>query len=290
VLGRIKALGLDLLQRSQLLWRVNLTVLGEMSGTPIAIPILFGNGVQHIRSGEPWMSFVLERLLRVKPGAFVDVGANLGQTLLKAKTLDRARPYYAFEPNPEAAWYLGKLVEQNDFECTYVFPIGLSDRSMIVRLFSKADADPSASIVDGFRSADRYSRSQFVSVHRGDDVLATMPDGPIAVVKVDVEGAELDVLRGLQTTLASKKPCVLCEVLPVYDPNTDTGRLRVKRQTELRRLLSDVGYLIYRLGRDGDIELVDDFGVHSDIARSNYLFAPASEPTVQFGNRPRNEA
>ena len=36
---------------------------------------------------EPWMAGLLERILRVKKGGLVDVGANAGQTLLRYKSL-----------------------------------------------------------------------------------------------------------------------------------------------------------------------------------------------------------
>lgn len=273
--GAIDA-ALRALQRSGLLWRINLTVRGDWLGTPVAIPIIFGNGVQHLRSGERWMVDVLKRVLQLRAGTFVDVGANLGQTLLKVKMLDRAREYYAFEPNPVAVSYLRQLIERNRFPATHLFPFALADGARVAHLFSKADADPSASIVEGFRAPNRYSRSETVSVHRGDDVLRTREQS-IAILKVDVEGGELDVLEGLTGTIGEDRPYILCEVLPVYDPATDTGRVRMRRQTALLTLLGSLDYVACRIGSTATIEPVDDFGVHGDITRSNYMFLPQSE-------------
>jgi FkbM family methyltransferase len=50
-----------------------------------------------------------------------------------------------------------------------------------------------------------------VPCHRGDALLA-LPDGPL-VLKIDVEGHEAKVLRGLEATIAHRKPLVFVEVV-----------------------------------------------------------------------------
>jgi len=49
---------------------------------------------------EPWMADILGRLLPLFPGPFIDVCANLGQTLQQLRAQDHSRPYLGFEPNP----------------------------------------------------------------------------------------------------------------------------------------------------------------------------------------------
>jgi FkbM family methyltransferase len=262
------------LHRMGALWRVNFTVTAAWRGRRFAIPLLFGNGVQNLTTGEAWMVDLLGRLLPRRAGAFVDVGANLGQTLIKVKLLDPDRPYFGFEPSPVACAYLQQLARSNGFVHTHIIPAALSRADAVAPLFSKADADPSASIVEGFRRSDRYSRVEYVSVHAGDEVLAAVDAGPVGVVKVDVEGAELDVLCGLANTLEADRPYVLCEVLPVYDPDTPTGMLRRDRQAQLEQFLTSMAYAIYRIGPDVLPAEIDRFGIHGDISLSNYLFAP----------------
>ncbi len=262
------------LHRMGALWRVNFTVHAAWGGRPFAIPLLFGNGVQHLTSGEAWMLDLLGRLLPRRSGAFVDVGANLGQTLIKVKLLDPERPYYGFEPSSVACAYLQQLIRANGFAHTHVIPAALSRADGVAPLFSKADADPSASIVEGFRRPERYSRVEYVSVHAGDDALAEVEAGPVGLIKVDVEGAELDVLCGLAKTLEADRPCVLCEVLPVYDPDTPAGALRRDRQAQLEQFLASMAYAIYRVGAGSVSAPIECFGVHGDISLSNYLFAP----------------
>ena len=72
-----------------------------------------------------------------------------------------------------------------------------------------------------------------VEVERGDEVLRGLQPGPIAFVKVDVEGYEASVLKGLSQTLSEHKPVVMFESQPAlagYDPE------------EVPRFLRSLGY------------------------------------------------
>jgi FkbM family methyltransferase len=274
--GAAVRLGLSVLTRLNVLWRFNGTVRGNWLGQPVAIPLIFGNGIQHVHASERWMYDVIRKLLERTSGAFVDVGANIGQTLLKVKMADRHRAYFGFEPNPVAVAYLQQLSARNRFTHTTIFPIGLSDHTAVVTLFLKDDVDPSASIVAGFRRPERYSMSRGVAVHRGDDVLGQIGDLRVGVLKIDVEGAELDVIAGCARTITRDQPIIICEVLPVYDPTTEAGRLRRSRQQTLSALLAKLGYEIYRADGRGELEKIAEFVVDSNISRSNYLFVPST--------------
>jgi FkbM family methyltransferase len=180
------------------------------------------------------------------------------------------------------------LISVNRFTRCTVVPVGISNRTGIMKLFMNPDADPSATIVEGFREPERYVRSVPVPVFVGDDVLDSMGVGEVAVVKIDVEGGELDVMEGLQHTLRRSTPYVFCEVLPVFDEHSDMGRFRLRRQSQLQGLLGDLGYDIFRIYFDTSVEQVDDFGIHADMTRSNYVFVPRAETAAfhqLFGGR-----
>ena len=100
-------------------------------------------------------------------------------------------------------------------------------------------------------------------------------------MKVDVEGAELDVLRGMSAALSRDRPALLLEVLPAYQRDRD--RL-LGRQRELETLLKDAGYDLWRVrksagGPGGEtyagVDRVTEFGLHTDIALCDYVAAPA---------------
>jgi FkbM family methyltransferase len=262
-----------LLQRFDLLWRVNFSVWGTFDRQPIRVPILCGQGARQFAMGERWMLTLLRSVLARRPGTFIDVGVNLGQTLLKVKLIDPGRRYCGFEPNPQAYQYTSALVRQNGFANCRLYPIGLAASADIAMLFSKADADPSASIVAGFRPPARYSQSHPVAVFAG-DTFAREFGNEVAAVKIDVEGGELDVLQGLQATVTRYRPVILCEILPVFEHASETGRFRLRRQREVESLLSQWQYRIFRIHLDGTLSELDEIEAHADLTRCNYLFAP----------------
>jgi FkbM family methyltransferase len=268
------------LNRRGWLWRANFAVSGTLGGRRLRVPFRYGSGWEHLRMREVWLFQALQRVMRERSGAVIDVGVNVGHTLVKIKTVDPHRDYIGFEPNPHCLQYTHHLVQANGYrQCTLV-PVAISNRSGVMKLLQNSDVDPSATIVEGFREPGRYEHTTLVPVLRGDDVLADLGVQQIAAIKIDVEGGELDVMQGLERTIRSMLPWVFCEVLPVFDEHTDMGRFRLQRQTLLRDWLGDHGYAIFRCSARTTIEQVDDFGVHADMTLANYVFVPGSELTA----------
>jgi FkbM family methyltransferase len=228
------------------------------------------------RHWERWLDPSIERLLAGNQGCFVDVGVNVGQTLLKMRRLSPETPYVGFEPNLQALAQVQTLVRRRRMTgCTF-YPMALGTTFGIADLRSRGgDADPAASVVEGFRGEAFYSASRAVTLAAGDEVLTEAGHRPVALIKIDVEGGEMEVLQGLQQTLAGDRPPVLCEVLPVYDPAESRGKFRLQRQEEIERLLGDLDYRILRLDRSGGLIPLTTIGVHADLKNCDYLFLPA---------------
>jgi len=270
---------LHLLARTRQLWRVNFTVRTEMAGQPLQVPVLFGQGPQNLAFLEPGLFGAFERLLKLRSGTFVDVGVNLGQTLLKVKVLDRDRRYVGFETNPRCCQYVEELIKVNGFPGCTIVPAGLADRNGLLTLYLRPNVslDPMATIISDFAEAGAPARRQAAAVFRGDDVVESVEAGEVAIIKIDTEGAELEVLRGLADTIARHRPFIICEVLPVGDPGSTVGRLRLTRQDDLQALVRTWRYDVFRLHADARLEKIEDIGVHDDLALSNYLFAPSEQ-------------
>jgi FkbM family methyltransferase len=263
------------LRRSPLGWRVNFTVRARYGERTVKLPISKGQGYQNLEIGEAWLLRAFERLLASRDGAFVDVGVNLGQTLLKVKLLDPQREYVGFEPNPQCCEYVAQLIALNRFERCRLIPAGLSDTNRIVMLFRRSDeVDPSASLVPGFRESERYHTSSPVSVVRADEVLRDLND--VAIIKIDVEGGELEVIRGAIDTIARCAPYIFCEILPVFDPASATGVFRTRRQAALLQTLRPMGYVLFRIGADDSLTELRGIEPHGDLSRCNYVLVPRS--------------
>jgi FkbM family methyltransferase len=270
---------LHLLALTGQMWRVNFTIRTEMAGHPLRIPVVYSQGPQNLAFLEPGIFGAFERLFKLRAGTFLDVGVNVGQTLLKVKVLDPPRRYVGFETNPRCCQYVEELIKVNRFEACTVVPAGLSDRNGLVSLYlrSNVSVDPSATTVGDVCDDLASLRRQHAAVCRGDDVAADVCLDPLAVVKIDTEGAELEVLRGLSETIGRCRPFIVCEILPVGDERLSAGQTRLARQRTVQALLKDWRYEVFRLHADTRLEATGEIGVHDDLALSNYVFAPEEE-------------
>ncbi|MHC4841680.1 MAG: FkbM family methyltransferase [Planctomycetota bacterium] len=230
---------------------------------------------QLFADAEPWIAGLIRQLLDGRDGCFVDVGANVGQTMLICKAIAPDCSYVGFEPSSGCVDVLQKLIEINELVNTEVVNAALSNESGTATLYADNPSDPAASIVDGFRSGPEYhgGNSETVEVIDGAECIERL--SPCALVKVDVEGAELEVLNSLKGLLQAQRPAVICEILPVYDENSEAGKARLERQKAIEELLREVGYSIQRINSNGELSSLETFGIHSDLEKSNYVFLPA---------------
>ena len=255
--------------------RLNYRRRVDVNGVPIRIPTILGISSEVT---EVWMIELLVKLLRQRRGAFVDVGVNVGQTLIKVKALDSQRRYIGFEPNPVCVFYVKELIRENAFQGCTVFPIGLytQDAVLSLDLFSETPTDSSASVVSGYRPTARVASKMFVPVFRFDTIADLLDVDSVALLKIDVEGAELEVVTSLASLIRAHRPTVLLEVLPAY---SDDNVSRKARQTQLERIFADAHYAVFRVAKTPDdryagLRRVDGFGIHSDLSQCDYVMVP----------------
>jgi FkbM family methyltransferase len=128
-----------------------------------------------------------------------DIGANVGSyTLLAARLVGPDGSVVAVEPLPANLRYLERHVQLNDLENVHIVAAAATDRVQTLRFQGTPDRVTSHIAVDGDIIVDGTTVDDLVGAGMG------APD----VIKIDVEGAEGDVLRGASRTLASKRPIV----------------------------------------------------------------------------------
>jgi len=254
----------------------NFSVPRSVNGTSVSVPVL--GSVKVGVSGEKWMSGVLKEIFRyAKGGIFYDVGINLGQTLIKVKTLEPGMQYVGFEPNPSCIAYLERLVAANGWRGVRVVPAGLSDSDGVVPLYASDGTDPESTIVAELRS-EGQSAVRFVPVFRHDTIEREVLDGRVAVLKIDVEGAELEVVRSLKGLIERDRPVIIMEVLP----NRTDNELKARRSKEMVGMISDLGYAFYRIMKtEADdyrgIAPVSDVGDYTDSVMKDHVFVPSEQ-------------
>ena len=234
----------------------------------------FSNILDLQTGNEPEVSAAIQRFLR-KPGTFIDVGANLGQTLGKVLAIDPTRSYLGFEPQIAACHYLDRFIKDNSLSNAQVLPIGLSESEGLQTFWACGEADTMATLV---ASNGNQSRS-VIMTRRGDAVLSELNVSEISVIKIDVEGAELSVMRGFERTLSTIAPPLIFEVLPNYvghNRQALAAEIASKNRSEAFKLhdfLRNLGYKIFQLDQDGTEFEVKTFDLDNpeDFRGTNYV-------------------
>jgi FkbM family methyltransferase len=229
---------------------------------------------------EHWMIDLQRGLLKVRQGSFIDVGMNIGQTLLVVKAIDRQRAYFGFEPNSQCLAYCEQLVHLNELPRITMLPVGLWSANRLVRLQldDENGTDPSASLVEGFRG-ESASSTKFVPVFTFAEVSKTLVMDEIGIIKIDVEGAEWDVLQGMEAILVRSRPLIVIEILPCYHSGNTS---RVERQKSIEAMMKRLDYCIMRIAKTAGarlqgLERIDTIGIHERLDFSDYVLCPRQD-------------
>lgn len=176
--------------------------------------------------------------------ALIDIGANIGfYSCLAARS---GRAVISFEPSPRNLKYLYRNLWNNRFENVEVFPLGLARAPGLNRLYGFGGI---ASFVPGWAQADQ-KRFTIVPVTNLDTMIAGRFSGRKLLIKMDVEGFELDVLAGAERTLdLVPRPTWLVEIL--LNVATIPGALNA-RFCETFEIFRSHGYECKRLNTTRD--------------------------------------
>jgi FkbM family methyltransferase len=223
---------------------------------------------------EPEETALIAQLLPSMDG-FIDIGANLGYYTCLA--LQAGKPVVAFEPQEQNLRCLFQNLTINGWQDrAEVFPLALSEKPGLLTLYGASG--PSASLVRNWAGySPRYSK--VVPVSTLDRVLGTTFGGKRLLIKIDVEGAEYQVLKGALGTLEMRpRPVWLLEVcMDEFHPsglNPDFERIF--------RLFWDAGYRAYTASRSPTPVTPEDVRAwlesrRSDSGTFNYLFADPAQ-------------
>jgi FkbM family methyltransferase len=159
--------------------------------------------------GEPLVQRALQTHLR--PGmTFFDIGANIGFfSLLAARLVGEGGQVISFEADPEVTGRLRENIARNNFsQVTVVEKAVWSRQDTVPFLRTDPGVSPDRGLGRVVKSASLstievqgISLDEYTSVFPAPDFL-----------KCDVEGAELEVFRGAQRLLSTRRPGILCEM------------------------------------------------------------------------------
>jgi len=201
--------------------------------------------------------FELIRFLRTKPGeAFCDIGCNRGQSIDSFLMFNKSCEIVAFEPNPIIFAKARSRFEGN--AGITIHNVGLSaergSKMLYVPKYRTTYFDELASF-DNESAQNWFFTNRIMGLDRKrvlleefECKLVPLDDYQVspAIIKIDVQGYEMQVIQGAWSTISRSRPILLIE-------NDDRSSAeRVMRQ------VSKLGYVSYRF--DGEKLCKNDFG------------------------------
>jgi FkbM family methyltransferase len=198
----------------------------------------FDTARRQAQRDEHGLQVVLATVLREDSNA-IDVGANVGAVLESIVRLAPSGRHIAYEPIPELAEQLATRFPSVD-----VRRAALSDVAGTTEFAHVLNAPAYSGLKQReLPPGSGEVRQIQVRTERLDDVVE---DGYVpTLVKIDVEGAELSVMRGAEQTLRRHRPFVL------FEHGVGGADLYGATPTEVFDLLDDAGMRIFDMNGDG---------------------------------------
>lgn len=271
---------LKLLQKLRVLKYFNFVFTAKVNNNKVKIPIYGSVGLYNMLIQPEWLDLLIEKYsLKNDQSIFVDVGVNIGQTLLRLKTINPEMAYLGFEPNSTCTAYVQKLISINQFKDCTVQNVALSTGVGILQLEKAHDIDSRASVIQNLRPGCFSIKENVLAV----DYQSFYLDKDISFIKIDVEGAEYEVLKGMEKAIEKHQPIITCEVLDSH--NSEVLDYTQERATKLCELLKSWNYSIIRLQTNStaivNYEKIDTIKIRQWTEESyglnDYLFYPTNQ-------------
>lgn len=150
--------------------------------------------------------------LTLRPGdIFIDVGANVGwMTEMGAVLVGANGSVISFEPSPSTMNLLRRRVERLALRNVTLVQAAVGEQSGQLTLYEYDENYGGASgLRPGGWIGHQHVAETLVDLATLDDFVTSRRIESIRLIKIDVQGAEIDVLRGASRLLASERPPVL---------------------------------------------------------------------------------
>jgi FkbM family methyltransferase len=242
----IKAIFKRLFWRTRWIFIKSPWTLTLPNGSKIETPKI-GTGalIYYLGYSEPEIANFINYYL--KPGmCFVDIGAHLGEyCLLASSVVNNKGKVYAFEPNPDIIPFLFNNIKHNSLENVVVVNSAVSSSNGQVILHIHKEASMSS-----LRKIKSGNDNDFIKKVTVSTVCLNSyffdNSRKIDIIKVDVEGAELDVIIGASCLLKKSIKDAPIWILE-FNPLTNTDRL--KKNNNVLEILWNNDYNIFEFNK-----------------------------------------
>jgi FkbM family methyltransferase len=162
-----------------------------------------------LRKKNTWESNVTKLMLKKfnqkNIDTFIDIGANIGYyTLLFARKNIKT---YSFEPNLENYDILSKNLKINNFNNSIIYNLGLSDSIGELKFYYSKEKSGHGSFNKNIVKKQNLNLCKKIKVDKLDNINI---EGENIMLKIDIEGFELNAINGMLKLLDSTKIKVFC--------------------------------------------------------------------------------
>ena len=222
---------------------------------------------------KPLLFFLRDTMLNLRQPAngsaqsFFDIGANIGQHSLFMSL--HADQVHSFEPYSAVSQKLERHSELNAIGNIQLHKVGLSKQQEELDFYAPTGRNQGIGSFDAGTVSKGNKNLGKLALVRGDDYLAQNKLQDIALLKIDVEGFEKNVVEGLTDTLEKSRPVIVVEV-------TYGNTLSFACLDELRAALP-TDYVLFRLNnRKADGSKARRRGAKAKLS-GNYELIPFDE-------------
>lgn len=160
------------------------------------------------------------RTIMPPDAVMIDIGANIGNHALYLH--DICSRVECFEPNPEVADRLKKNIDLNHAHNVHVHRVGLGNRNDEIPFFINIAGNVGNS---GFfmtpEARPEAFREVMLPIRKADEAIDELDLERLDFIKIDIEGLEAEIFRGLSPTIAKYRPLISFEYHGRAQPKSD---------------------------------------------------------------------
>lgn len=200
-----------------------------------------------------------------KDNVFIDIGANIGAySLIASKLVGKTGKVIAFEPVNSIYSQLNENITMNSITNIFVEKKAVYDQNTNLDLFISNEQNMGMSSI--LHHSHESGEKQNIEAITLDSYAELNKLAKIDLVKIDIEGAEINALKGMKQSLIKFKPTLIIEISDGILENSSVN------SKAIYDFLFDLNYEPYNIDKKGNIQ---DFS-SKDINYHNYIFLPKS--------------
>ena len=211
---------------------------------------------------------ILLKNLSVSAKTILDIGANVGYySVILGSQLKKDQELYAFEPIKSSFAQLKRNIKLNNLEGKVkMFNLALSDKEETLKLFIPKTSGSSATSA---RLLHPEEENWIEEVHCQtlDSFMHTKQIDSCDLLKIDVEGAELQILNGAISTIDRFKPVIFTELLRKWSAAYDY------HPNDVIKMLRELNFQCFCVNKN----LTEIFEVTDKTIETNFIFIHESK-------------